>query len=301
MMNLAQKSHNILITGGTGFIGSKLVDQLLELDQKVTVLTRQKNLPSRQNLTHISNLDEADFDFDIVINLSGEAISQRWSESAKNKIRQSRIDLTKKLVDKINAAKVPPSVFISGSAIGYYGTAQERIFTENTRVAQQDLFSQKLCFDWEAEAKKVTDQTRLVSIRTGVVIGQNGGIIKKMFLPFYLGLGGKISSGKQYISWIHLDDAVRAIIFLIEKNSIHGPVNLVAPTAVSNAEFSTSLAKALNRLAIFTIPAISMKLAYGQMADELLLSGQKVYPEVLAGADFEFKFSDVSEAIKASI
>ncbi len=301
MMDLEQKSHNILITGGTGFIGSRLVNQLLKLDQKVTILTRQKNLPSQQNLTHIFDLNEAEFDFDVVINLSGETISQKWTESAKNKIRQSRIDLTKKLVDKINSAAVPPKVFISGSAVGYYGAAQERIFTENTRPSEQNLFSQRLCFDWENEAKKVTDQTRLVLLRTGVVIGKNGGIIKKMFLPFYLGLGGKISSGQQYISWIHLDDAINAIIFLIEKNSIHGPVNLVAPSAVSNAEFSTSLAKALNRLAIFTIPAISMKLAYGKMAEELLLSGQKVYPEVLTDADFEFKFVDVFEAIKASI
>ena len=185
---------NFLITGGTGFIGSKLVDKILSLGNSVTVLTRKTNLKSSKNLQYINKIGE-EFDYDIVINLCGEPISCRWSKSKKLAIYQSRIDPTKNLVEKILNSKTPPKIFISGSAIGYYGTSNTEIFDENSKQANQKLFSQNLCADWEREAQKANIKTRVVLLRTGVVIGAKGGIIKKMLLPFKMFLGGKISSG----------------------------------------------------------------------------------------------------------
>lgn len=289
-----------LITGGSGFIGSRLVQELEKSDNKITILTRKKNQKSNEKISYISNLDEENFDYDVVINLQGEPISQRWTKSKKEEIYKSRIEITKKIVEKINNAKIRPSLFISGSAVGYYGTSDTEIFNEKSDPTNQKLFSQLICKNWEDEAKKVNDKTRLVLLRTGVVVGKNGGIIKKMSLPFKLGVGGKIASGRQAISWIHLDDEVRAILHIIEHQEISGAVNLVC-NADSNLEFSKQLAKALNRPCIFTIPALTMKIAYGEMADELLLNGQNVYAQVLLKTGFRFKYENLFEAIKASI
>ncbi len=287
-----------LIAGGTGFIGSKLSKALIENGYKLTILTRKNLITNSANLSYINNLDEAEFDYDIVINLCGETISCRWSDKKKKEIYDSRILTTRALAQKILDRKVPPSLFISGSAIGYYGTSSTKVFQEKSLPTNQKLFSQKVCFDWEKKAMVVEEKTRLVFLRTGVVIGKNGGIIKKMFLPFYLGLGGKIASGKQDISWIHIDDEVGAILHIIKNPELKGPVNLTSPNHTSNLQFSKSLAKALRRPCLFAIPGLSMKLAYGKMADELLLNGQKVYPKVLIESGYKFKFSDLSSALE---
>lgn len=288
-----------LITGGTGLIGLKLVERLGEKENQITVLTRNKNLKSDSLVKYINDLDEQNFDYDIVINLQGEPISQRWSAAKKEEIFASRVNFTKEIVDRINASKSPPKLLISGSAIGYYGTSKNEVFTENSKPTGQNLFSQNLCTNWEDIATKA--KTRVVLLRTSVVIGKGGGIIKKMFLPFKLGLGGKIGNGEQYLSWIHIDDAVNAILFLIENQKIAGAVNLSSPNFVTNFEFSKSFAKALNRPCIFTIPALSMKLVYKEMADELLLAGQKVYPEVLLQAGFKFANTNLDGALKLEL
>lgn len=287
---------NFLITGGTGFIGSKLVDKLLNLGHSITILTRKTNLKSSKNLHYINKIEEK-FDYDIVINLCGEPISCRWSKSKKQKIFESRINLTKNLVEKILTTKTPPKLFISGSAIGYYGTCQTKVFDENSPPTNQNLFSQKLCFDWENEAQKANKKTRLVMLRTGVVVGAKGGIIKKMSPPFKMFLGGKIASGTQSISWIHIDDMIGAILHIINNQDIVGAVNLTSPKFVSNLEFSQNLAKALHRPCLFTIPALSMKIIYGQMAEELLLNGQKVYPKNLLDSGYVFKYSELEKAL----
>lgn len=288
-----------LITGGSGFIGSKLVEQLTHAENKIVILSRKKNLKSNELVKYIQDLEQENFDYDIVINLQGEPISQRWSEKKKEEILASRIDITKKIVDKINNSKTPPKLFISGSAIGYYGTSDEIIFKENTKPTAQNLFSQILCANWEETAKQAN--TRVVLLRTSVVIGKNSGIMKKMLLPFKLGLGGKIGNGKQYLSWIHIDDMIEAILFLIRNQEIKGAVNLSSPNFVTNLEFSKSLAHALNRPCLFTIPALTMKLVYGEMAEELLLNGQKTYPQILLESGFKFKYENLDDAIKASI
>ena len=301
MPNLSQKKYKFLITGGTGFIGTKLCEELLKLKQEITVLSRKAAVTKQNKISYISDLEDKKFDYDIIINLCGETISQNWSKRKKSEIYQSRIGFTQKLVSKIMSAEIAPSLFISGSAIGYYGTADSTIFHETSHPKMQKLFSQNLCLDWEKAAKEAQGKVRTILLRTGVVIGKNGGIVKKMALPFKLGLGGKISDGKQYLSWIHLDDAVAAIIHLINSDNISGAVNLTSPNNVTNEEFSRAFAKSLHRPCLFTIPAISMKLLYGKMAQELLLSGQRVYPQVLLNSGFDFKFFTIDEALKNSI
>lgn len=299
--NLNNKNYNILITGGTGFIGSKLVQCLNYANQNITVLTRnigsaEKKLP--QNTKLISDLNSCNDNFDIIINLAGEPISQRWSESKKQEIYNSRIKTTENLLQFINRASKKPELFISGSAIGYYGISQNAEFSENSAVkTQQDNFSQKLCSDWEAEAKKIEELgIKTAYLRTGIVLAADGGAIKKMLPPFKLGLGGKISSGTQIMSWIHMSDQLRIIEFIIN-NKISGAINATAPNPVSNEEFSRTLAKSLNKPCLLTVPALNLKLVFGQMAEELLLNGQKVLPQKLLDSGFKFQFTEINDAM----
>ncbi len=291
----------ILLTGGTGFIGSKLSEELLKEGYEITILTRRSNLANQGKISYIKNLDQKEFDYDIIVNLCGEPISCRWSRKKKKEIYDSRVVITQKLAEKIINSNNPPKLFISGSAIGYYGTSPTQIFQEKTLPTKQNLFSQKVCFAWEEAAKKAESKTRLVILRTGVVIGQNGGIIKKMLPPFQLGLGGKIGSGNQTISWIHLQDVVGAILHIINNSNICGAVNLCFESSVTNLEFSKQLASSLNRPCLFAIPALLMKLIYGEMADELLLNGQKVFPRVLLESGYKFKCSELRAAINQSL
>jgi uncharacterized protein (TIGR01777 family) len=285
----------ILITGGTGFIGSKLSDNLLKQNHDLTILSR-KNIAAKPKVNFIKNLDEAEFDYDVVINLCGESIAQRWNKKARERIYHSRIQTTKDLVKKINSCKNPPHSFISASAIGYYGTSFNQIFHEDSKPTKQKLFSQNLCQTWEEEAKKA--ETRVVIIRTAVVLGKNGGMLEKVLLPFKLGVGGKIASGNQPFSWIHLDDEIGAINYLIENRNLKGAFNLSAPATSNNLEFSQILSQLLKRPCIFTTPAFVMRLIYGKMADELLIEGQKVFPKKLLESGYKFQFSDVKSALK---
>ncbi len=286
-----------LITGGTGFIGTKLTEELSKMGHALTILTRKTNLGATKNIHYINQIGK-NFDYDVVINLCGEPISCRWSPSKKQKIYGSRIDVTKDLAERILRSKTPPKLFISGSAIGYYGTSEVEIFDENSQPTNQNLFSQKLCFEWEREAQKADKKTRIILLRTGVVLGAKGGIIKKMLLPFKWFLGGKIGSGKQSISWIHIDDAVATILHLVNHQDASGAFNLTSPQPASNLQFSQNLAKAIGRPCLFTIPALSMKIIYGEMAEELLLNGQKVYPKALLNSGYRFKFTELKSAIE---
>ncbi len=291
----------ILVTGGTGFIGSKLCLKLQEMGYNLTILSRKPLQKNHKNLQFIRNLNDIDFNFDIVINLAGEPISQRWSENKRNKIYTSRINLTQQISDKINSSKNPPKIFISGSAIGYYGTSETKTFDEQSSPTTQNYFSQKICFDWENAAKKSEQKTRLIILRTGVVIGQNGGIIKKMLPAFKFGLGGKIASGNQYFSWIHVEDAVNAIIHLMQNENSCGAFNITSPNHSNNYEFSQILAKNLHRPCFFKIPKFVLQLIYKNMATELLIEGQKVYPKALIDENFTFKYSNLDSAIKEAL
>jgi uncharacterized protein (TIGR01777 family) len=302
MIKLTSSNQKFLITGGTGFIGSKLVEEILKDGHKVTILTRNKKLLAKESqVNYITTLDENNFDYDIVINLCGETISQRWSSAIKTKIYNSRIKTTQELARIIQSLKNPPKLVISGSAIGYYGISADKIFDESSKIENQNLFSQELCESWEDAAKPIATKSRLVIIRTGVVIGKNGGIMKKMLLPFKLGLGGKIGQGNQYLSWIALEDAIGIINLIINEEKISQAINLTAPSVTTNEIFSKSLAKILHRPCIFNMPSVVAKLIFGQMANELLLNGQNIYPKKALDFGYKFKFDKIDEAIREAV
>lgn len=288
---------NILLTGGTGFIGKALSQRLTNQGATLWILTRQI-LSSTSNVHFIQNLSQIKKEqvFDAVINLAGEPIAQRWTLHRRSLIRKSRVELTESLVKCLNHLENPPKTLISGSAIGFYGPQNDTPLTET--ATYQKSFSHQLCEDWEEAAKKISPNTRLCLLRTGVVLGQ-GGMLAKIRLTYKLGLGGPIGSGDQWISWIHLDDIVRAIEFILTDVTINGPINATAPNPVTNEEFSQTYANVLHRPSMMRTPGILLDMIMGEMAQELLLTGQKVIPQKLMEHHFTFLYPTLLEALKA--
>ena len=306
-----------LITGGSGFIGTALIKQLLLENHDVTVLTRnevktanhfkqvidveREDYQSKTKVKTISSLDAIDPDqsFDVVINLAGQGIAdKRWSDEVKQQLIDSRINTTKALHAHLKEVLVKPDVFISGSALGFYGLrdSDDEI---NESGATDNSFSSQLCQQWEAEAQAIEAMNiRSCYLRTGIVLGKNGGALGKILPPFKMALGGSIGNGKQWMSWIHMDDIVGMIRFAIENDSIKGAINGTAPNPVINKVFSKTLAKVLKRPAIFPMPAFVVKLLFGQMGEELLLTGQRVVPEKIMQAGFKFKHQNLESALK---
>lgn len=296
-----------LITGGTGFIGAKLVEKLLNNGDEVTIISRNPKKAEQKFDNKINAFSQvSDINgryFDVVINLAGKGIADsNWSPKVKQEIYGSRIDLTKQLILYISRLATKPKLLISASAIGYYGFSESQEFTENDDKINSDSFSHKLCADWEAEAKKAESfGVRTVITRFGIVLGKNGGALKRMLTPFKFGLGGKIGSGRQYMGWVHLQDVIDSIEHIISNESINGAVNITSPNAVTNAEFTKALAKSLNRPAFFDMPAKIVEILFGQMGKELLLKGQKVAPQKLLENRFKFKYSNLKEAFESII
>ncbi|MDN3640955.1 TIGR01777 family oxidoreductase [Simiduia curdlanivorans] len=305
---------HILITGATGFIGTQYI--LRHSHHRFTLLSRQPKKAQQtlaaypkgtskirviQNLAELPTLDG----IDAILNLAGEAIAdRRWTVKQKAEICNSRWQLTQQLVDLIKQSKLPPKVFLSGSAIGYYGDAGSEQMTENTKPAMVTAaspdFAQTLCQRWEDIALSAQDHCRVVLLRTGIVLGKEAGALAKMLTPFKLGLGGKIASGKQMMSWIHQRDAVNAIEFLLHQTTASGPFNITAPKPVTNEVFTQSLARALGKKALIPVPGALLKLLMGESAS-LLLASQQVYPEKLLQSGFRFEFTDLAPALKALI
>lgn len=288
----------ILITGATGFIGSNFIQQFSNHQFIVLArdIDRAKQMLGNKH-KYYSNLQQIspDESIDAIINLAGEPIAnKRWSATQKNKIETSRWQTTQDLVSWIKHAHTKPRCFISGSAIGIYGTSVDRAFTE-TDVEGED-FSSHLCRKWENIAMFADDSTRVVLLRTGVVLAANAGALKKMTLPFKLGLGGVIGSGQQWMSWIHIEDYLNALELLLQDESCHGPFNLTAPKPARNSVFVKALASSLNQPALFPMPAFVMKLALGE-ASTLVLDGQKVLPQKLLEKGFSFRFDNISAAL----
>lgn len=291
----------ILITGGTGFIGKQLCRFLLDKNHKLTVLSRNPNkVPSLcgesvQAINMISQLTSSD-SFDAIINLAGEGIADaRWTETRKQILLDSRINTTKQLIAYIERAGKKPEVLISGSAIGYYGNQGSEILDEKSIPREE--FSHKLCAEWEAaalEAEKFS--VRVCIIRTGLVIGNDGGFLQRLLLPFKWGLGGPMGDGKQWMSWIHRTDFIVIIDTLLELKTLQGIFNGTSPEPVTNAEFSQTLGKVLNRPAFLPVPAFVLKILLGEMA-ELLLGGQRVIPERLEKAGYQFQFKTLEQAL----
>ena len=294
-----------LITGATGFIGSALVESLLADGHIITVLSREPSKAHHQfsgrvaviTLDQVHTLNE----IDAVVNLAGAPIvDKRWSEARKRLLLESRIDFTAKLIELLHSADLKPAVFLSGSAIGYYGNHDDENLTEESEV--HEGFTHSLCRDWELAAMQAEALlgSRVCLLRTGVVLGKGGGAVAKMLLPFKLGLGGPIGSGKQWMSWIHLDDEVGAIRFLLANNHLQGAFNLTAPTPANNATFAKTLGAVLHRPACLPMPAFVMTLALGE-ASELLLKGQRVLPKRLNEAGYVFKYPSLQEALQAAV
>ena len=289
----------LLVTGGTGLIARRFIDIFPRYE--CTVLTRDLSrakeiLPQSviliDSLDEYSNLDE----FDGVINLAGEPIiDNRWTQVQKQKICESRWLITKKLVELINSGVNPPRVFLSGSAVGIYGDQGDILLNENSEVISPD-FASELCLHWEYLANQVNKATRCVNLRTGIVLDRSGGALSKMLLPFKLCLGGRLGSGCQYMPWVHIDDAVHALDYLMTHEAIHGPVNLVAPKSVRNTDFSKALAKALKRVAIIPVPKLCLKIMLGE-SSLLLLGSQRVAPEKLIENGFVFRYPELNKAL----
>ena len=289
---------NIFITGGTGLIGKSLV-QLLKQKHQITILTRNvNNVENCDNVTYVSEFNELDFsNFDAVINLAGEPIvDKRWSDKQKDVLCHSRWDLTQDLVDKIDKAeRTTPIRFISGSAVGYHGRQDHRPINESYNSPYPE-FSHLLCQRWEQIAQSA-DNASIAILRTGIVLSPQGGALKKMLLPFKLGGGGPIASGLQMMPWIHIDDMVNGIIFLLDNPTLEGPFHLTAPEPVTNKEFSQTLAKTLHRPCLLPMPEFVLRFAMGEMAD-LLVYGQNAIPQRLLDTGFAFQYPKLKGALE---
>lgn len=292
------KNMNIFLTGGTGLIGTALID-VLQQDNNLTVLTRQADkYSSKGGLNYVSELDDVNIaGFDAVINLAGEPIvNKRWSDEQKDILCQSRWELTQAIVDKIEASnKAQPIRFISASAVGFYGRQDQRPINESYTDAYPE-FSHMLCQRWEQIALS-TEKANTVILRTGIVLSPEGGALKKMLMPFKLGLGGRMADGTQMMPWIHIEDMVNAIVFLLEAPELQGPFNMTAPEPVSNSEFSSTLAKSLRRPSLFPMPEFVLRTLMGEMAD-LLIYGQNALPQRLIDSGFSFKHPKLRGALE---
>ena len=290
----------ILISGSHGLVGSALIKALEPDGHEIYRLVR--HYPGAANEIEWSperysialSLIEG---FDAVVHLAGESIAEgRWTDEKKKRIRESRTRGTKLLADALGNLTDPPRVLISASAIGYYGDRGEEVLIESSPPGND--FLSTVCVEWENSTSHATAKgIRVMNARFGIILDKEGGALKKMLPPFRMGVGGRIGSGKQWMSWIALDDVVSGLKLALTNESLSGPVNFVAPNPVRNAEFTKTLGLELSRPTILPIPAFGVRFAFGEMADALLLSSQRVEPKVLNEAGFQFKFSDLRSAL----
>lgn len=296
---------NILITGGTGFLGQQLCRVLLHENHQLTILSRKPHVVfSRYQakvraISRLADLTRED-NFDIVINLAGEGIADRpWTNQRKRLLYNSRVTLTEELVDWMKRANTPPNVFISASAVGWYGNQREQIIDEDSPA--RDEYTYRLCQDWEDAALAARSlNVRVCIIRTGVVLGLQGGMLKRILPVFALNLGGRLGDGQQWLSWISLYDYLSAVLFLMTHPNLQGVFNLTAPQPVTNQEFTTTLAVQLDRKAILPVPRTLLTLLMGEMAT-LLVDGQRVLPSRLLKAGFRFRTPSLAEALAYEI
>jgi uncharacterized protein (TIGR01777 family) len=295
----------ITVVGGSGFIGKHLIQKLLQSNHDVTLLSRhpastRQRVPASVAVKAwtsgtglIGTLEAAD----AVVNLAGESIgSKRWSAPQKKEILLSRIETTKAIVDALAQTSKKPSVLFNASAVGYYGNVENDEVTESYPAGND--FLADVCIQWENEAKKAESSgIRVVLPRTGIVLAKNGGALQKMLLPFKLFAGGSLGSGKQWFPWIHVEDEVGAMVYALEHENINGPVNLAAPGIVTMKQFSTALGKAMHRPSWAPVPSFVLKAVLGEMADALVLGGQKVIPKKLLESGYQFRHSRLDAAL----
>ncbi len=289
---------NILITGGTGFIGSTITKFFLQQNNYITILSRgrSKVLKPVRVIESINQIN-ANEKINIIINLAGSPINKKWNKTYKEILISSRVEVTKSLITLIKALKEKPDLLISASAIGYYGTQNNKYLDETSSYI--DDFTHELCNLWELEAQKAQELgVRTCITRLGVVLGKNGGALEKILPLFKLGLGGNIGSGKQFFSWIHVDDVIGIFNFLISNKEQKGIYNLTSPSPTTNSQFTKALSRTLKRPDFFTVPSFLIKMVFGEMGDKLLLNGSAVYPKKLLDNGYEFKFKTIESAVK---
>lgn len=293
----------IAISGSSGLIGSAIVRRFEERGGEVRRLVRRA---ARAPLEipwdpERGTIDGAALEgVDAVINLAGENLAQRWSDDTKRRIRETRVKSTELLVRTMAAMTTKPRTFLSGSAIGIYGNRGDEVLDEKSRLG--DDFLASVCKDWEAAAAPASEAgIRVVTLRTGIVLARGGGALPRMLLPFRLGIGGKLGSGRQWMSWIALADYVEAINFLLRTDALSGPVNLVALNPVTNFEFSRTVARVLGRPALVAVPSFAMKFVLGEMAEDTVLASQCIVPRKLLDAGFQFSYPTLESALRFEI
>lgn len=294
----------VVIAGATGLVGTELTNQLIQEGHQVKKLVRREARtpneiawnPDEQRL-RVADLEGTD----VVINLAGENISEgRWTAAKKKSIMESRLQSTCTLTNAILTMQHPPFTLINASAVGFYGNRGDELLTEKSSNGQG--FLAHVCKEWEKAAEPVANKkVRLVYTRFGVILSPHGGALKKMLTPFKLGLGGVVGSGKQYMSWIALEDVVGALKHLMLDNSIQGPVNIVSSQPVTNANFTKTLGSVLSRPTFFSMPASVARFVFGEMADELLLSSQRVSNQKLLESGYAFKHPNLEEYLRNSL
>jgi uncharacterized protein len=295
--------ERILVSGVSGPIGTALMPSLKATGAKIARLARADAV-----LTTAADEERIPWDpeqpispeavsgFDAVIHLAGESIIGRWTATKKQKIRESRVAGTRSLAQALANAKLKPQVFISGSAIGYYGDRGDEILKEESSAGTG--FLPEVCLEWEAATEAAAKAgIRTVQIRTGIVLSTTGGALAKMLTPFKLGLGGILGNGRQWMSWIDIQDMVRAIQHILKTDQVRGTVNMVAPAPVTNVEFTKTLASVLSRPAIFPMPAFAVKLILGEMGETVLLGSQRVEPGRLVASGYPFQFRELRASL----
>ncbi len=291
---------DFLVTGASGFIGQKIVNRLLARGDSVCYLARQrsKQLDERAAFHNWDGKSLAPLDslprLDAVIHLMGEPIAQRWTPQIKDRIRRSRVESTRQLVASIARLRHKPKVLVSASAVGYYGNRSDEILTESSMPGTG--FLADVCINWEYEAMRAREfGLRVAMVRIATVLGREGGALPEMLTPFKWGIGGRFGSGKQWMSWIHVDDLVRLLLFAAEKE-VSGPLNGSAPEPLTNAAFTRALGHAIHRPAVIPIPRFALKAALGEMSD-FLFDSLRVVPKAVLGSGFTFKHPDLGTAL----
>ena len=290
----------ILITGGKGLRGTDLCAQLLEEKKHDIIILSRHPEKVKTPFRSISDLEELekDLSIDIVVNLAGESIAnKRWSDQQKKRIISSRIDTTQKLINYFKKIEHKPELLINGSAIGYYGIGEKKE-PINESATGDTSFSSQLCRQWESVAMEAESMgIRTCLLRTGIVLGKGGGALSKMIPPFKMGLGGKIGSGNQWMSWIHIDDLVGIICFCMQHDNLKGGVNGTSPFPVVNTVFTKALGKILHRPTFIPMPQILVKVLLGQMGEELLLAGKKILPTKVLESGYKFQYPHLEDAL----
>ena len=292
----------ILVSGSHGLVGTALIKSLTEEGHEVVRLVRREARAGanevewhpEQNRLNPQQLEG----LDAVIHLAGESIaSGRWTDEKKRAIRDSRVKSTTLLSNTLAQLSRPPSVFLSASAIGYYGSRGDEVLTETSKPGKDFLAS--VCVEWEEATRAASEKgIRTVNARFGIILDAHGGALGQMLTPFRMGIGGRVGDGKQWMSWIALADVVAGLKYLLTDETTHGPINFVAPNPVTNAEFTRALGQVLSRPTLFPIPTFGARIAFGEMADALLLSSQRVEPKVLKEKGFQFAWTTLEAALR---